>query len=68
MLEATSPITTAQLRDVAAALGRLDVDAPDGELVDRIRALEEVKAAAAAAQARITTAFVEAQQAVVAVR
>ncbi len=54
--------TTAQLRDVVAALGRLEGGVPDAELVDRIRLLEEVKAAAAAAQARATTAFAAAQE------
>ena len=54
--------TTAQLRGLIAMLGRLDVDVPDAELVERIRALEELKAAAAAAQARTTTAFVTAQE------
>lgn len=60
--ETTPPMTTAQLRDLVAALGRLDVDLPDAELVDRIRVLEEIKAAAAAAQARMTGSFVAAQE------
>lgn len=54
--------TTAELRAMIAAAGRLAVDVPDGELVERIRVLEELKAAAAAAQARTTTAFVAAQE------
>jgi hypothetical protein len=54
--------TTAQLRDVIAAMGQLERDVPDAELVDRIRVLEEIKAAAAAAQARATTAFVAVQE------
>ena len=54
--------TTVQLRDVVAALGRLEGGVPDAELVDRIRLLEEVKAAAAAAQARATTVFAAAQE------
>ncbi len=54
--------TTAQLRDVVAGLGRLEGGVPDADLVDRIRLLEEIKAAAAAAQARATSAFVDAQE------
>lgn len=50
--------TTAQLRTSVGALARLDVDVPEAELIDQLRLLEELKAAAAAAQARVTTAFV----------
>ena len=39
------------MRQVAAGLGRVDRDCPDPERIDRLRALEELKAAAAAAQA-----------------
>ncbi len=54
--------TNEQLREIRVALGRLDGGVADAELVDRIRLLEELKAAAAAAQARATTAFVAAQE------
>lgn len=54
--------TTAHLREVMTVMGRLEGDAPDAELVDRIRLLEEIKSAAAAAQARATTTFVAVQE------
>ncbi len=55
-------ITTADLEAMVASLGRLDADVPDRERVDQIRLLEEVKSAAAAAQARVTSAFVASQK------
>ena len=44
-------------------LSRVDEDVPDAERIDRIRRLEELKSAAAAAQARITVAFDRSQRA-----
>ena len=60
--EPATTTTTAQLRTWLGALARIDVDVPEAELVDRLRLLEELKAAAAAAQARVTTAFVTAHE------
>ena len=45
-----------QLRELAAA------PASDAERIDLLRALEELKGAAAAAQARVTAAFAESQR------
>ena len=47
--------------DVVAALTRVDRGLSDADRVDRLRALEQVKAACAAAQARITADFAESQ-------
>ncbi|GAB3259418.1 hypothetical protein GCM10027562_21900 [Arthrobacter pigmenti] len=44
-------------------LADLPVDVPDAQLVDRVRELEDLKAAAAAAQARATAAFDTSQRA-----
>jgi hypothetical protein len=55
-------VTTAALFAVVAGLGRLDSAVDDAERVDQIRALEELKAAAAAAQARVTAAFAASQR------
>ncbi|WP_211366739.1 HNH endonuclease [Pseudonocardia kunmingensis] len=52
----TGPAVPVDARVVAgwvARLGVLDTEVPDAERVDQLRALEELKAAAAAAQARI---------------
>lgn len=50
-----------QLTELAARLGELDLDVPDSERIDQLSALEKVKAACAAAQARITDRFVDSQ-------
>ena len=47
-------VTTADLHDWLAALTRLDDDVSDAERIEQLRALEDIKAAAAAAQARVT--------------
>ncbi|MCC9204887.1 HNH endonuclease [Arthrobacter sp. zg-Y769] len=55
----TSPVSSALVNTWVEALGE-DADSnqqPDAELIDRIRALEELKAAASAAQARAAAAF-----------
>src|SRR4051812_23547900 len=55
-------MTTAELGRLVGALATLDIAVPDAERVDQIRLLEELKSAAAAAQARVTAAFVTSQQ------
>ncbi len=52
----------AEVRSWAAGLSRLDEAVTDAEGVEQLRALEELEAAAAAAQARITAAFVASQR------
>ena len=47
------PVDARVVAGWVARLGTLDTDVPDAERVDQLRALEELKAAAAAAQARI---------------
>lgn len=59
----TAPLTTRDLRQVLAALARLDRDVDDAERVDQIRVLEEIKAAAGAAQARATADLDSSQRA-----
>lgn len=54
----TSAATSALLREVAGLDGR---DLDDADLISAIDALERAKAACAAAQARLTTRFVESQ-------
>jgi len=79
MFEASSePVTAADVRGLAAALRRLtdtggvgaagpgetaDAAAEGAVLVEQLRALEELKSAAAAAQARITARFAAGQRA-----
>lgn len=53
---------TPALADLVGQLGRLDGDVDDTERIDQIRGLEELKAAAAAAQARVTAAFAASQR------
>lgn len=53
----------AVLRGLIATLGELDQGVDDGVRIDRIRTLEELKSAAAAAQARETAAFAVSQRA-----
>ena len=56
-----SVLTTAELRGWVARLSALDAGVGDAERVDQLRLLEELKGAAAAAQARVTCAFAESQ-------
>jgi len=56
-------LTTGRLAALVAGLGRLDASVDDAERVDQIRLLEQLKAAAAAAQARVTAGFVTSQRA-----
>jgi hypothetical protein len=52
-----------ELTAIRDALARVDITVPDADLIDQIRLLEEIKAAAAAAQAVATAAFVTSQRA-----
>ena len=54
-------VSAADVAAFAAGLRSLGGTAAAGELVDQIRALEELKSAAAAAQARVTVVFAELQ-------
>ena len=65
MFEQSNPasLTTQQLASVVRALSTLEPGVDDAERIDRIRLLEELKSAAAAAQAVETTKFVGSQKA-----
>jgi hypothetical protein len=54
-------LTTAELRGWVARLSVLDAGVGDAERVDQLRVLEELKGAAAAAQARVTSDFARSQ-------
>jgi len=56
--------STDELRGFLGALSRLTTRVDDPERIDQIRLLEEIKAAAAAAQAKVTTEFAASQRAV----
>lgn len=57
------PLTSAsELAGLVGRLAGLSTDVDDAQRVDSIRQLEQVKAAAAAAQARMTAAFVASQR------
>ena len=56
-----SVLTTAELRGWVARLSDLDAGVGDAERVDQLRLLEELKGAAAAAQARVTSDFARSQ-------
>jgi hypothetical protein len=55
--------TTALLAETVVGLAGLEDEVGDAERIDQIRLLEELKSAAAAAQARVTARFVESQKA-----
>ena len=55
-------MTTEQLGELVSALGSLSPAADDRERIDRIRVLEAIKGACAAAQARETVAFKASQR------
>lgn len=59
----TRRLSTADLARVVGDLARLDERVEDTERIDQIRLLEELKAAAGAAQARVTAAFLASQRA-----
>jgi hypothetical protein len=50
-------VDSAAVRDWSAALAGMDTEAAGAELINRIRALEDLKSAAAAGQARAAVAF-----------
>ena len=54
-------LSTVELRGWIGRLANLDARVDDGERVDQLRLLEELKGAAAAAQARVTVAFAQSQ-------
>ncbi len=59
---AEAAVGTPGVRSWAAGLARMDEAVTDAERVEQLRALEELKSAAAAAQARVTAAFVASQR------
>ncbi|WP_375478557.1 DUF222 domain-containing protein [uncultured Jatrophihabitans sp.] len=61
--ESTGDADDALLSGVISTLAHLDQGVEDGVRIDRIRLLEQLKAAAAAAQARETAAFADSQRA-----
>ncbi|MDP9396895.1 MAG: hypothetical protein M3P96_03295 [Actinomycetota bacterium] len=63
MFESGGVLGTGELAAVVAGLARLDPAVGDGERVEQIRLLEALKAAAGAAQARVTAAFAASQEA-----
>ena len=63
MFEDPGSLATAQLAQLVAAVGSLDRSVGDSERIEQLRFLEELKSAAAAAQARVTTDFVRSQEA-----
>jgi Domain of unknown function (DUF222) len=62
MFERTDPTLTQTLRGLPFLLGKVDANISDAERVDQLAALEQLKSAVAAAQARITVDFVESQE------
>ncbi len=61
MIEDREALTTGDLTALVAVLSRVDVRVGDAERVDQLTVLERVKSAAAAAQVRVTAAFVASQ-------
>lgn len=55
-------LSTPALARLVGQLGRLDGHADDAERIDQIRLLEQLKAAAAAAQAKVTAEFAASQR------
>ncbi|MEO6997905.1 MAG: HNH endonuclease, partial [Terracoccus sp.] len=62
MIESGSELTTEGLAALVASLSHLDENVDDGERIDQLSALERVKSAVAAAQARVTVGFVASQE------
>lgn len=62
MFDDIGGVTTGDLDALVTALARLDEHVDDGERIDQLTALERVKSAVAAAQARVTVGFVSAQE------
>ena len=57
MFEPAGTVSTADLRDLVEMLSRVDDAVTNAARVDQLDALERVKAAVAAAQARVTAAI-----------
>ncbi|HET6560289.1 MAG TPA: DUF222 domain-containing protein [Marmoricola sp.] len=57
-----TPLGTADLAAFVTAIGQLDRSVDDAERIDQLRLLEELKSAAAAAQARATADFAGSQE------
>ena len=66
MFERSDDVSLADLRGLLELLARVDHADTNAVRVDQLEALERVKAAAAAAQARVTAAFLEEEQQVAA--
>ena len=62
MFQSARPDPDADLRGMLLVLGKVDANMSDAERVDQLAALEQLKSAVAAAQARITVDFVESQE------
>jgi len=62
------PLVALDVRDVRDRLGDLDLTGSEGDLIELVASLEEVKCAAAAAQARVTAALYAARRAADAAR
>src|SRR5690349_7650551 len=58
MFEAGAALTSRDLRGLVSALARVDERVTNAERVDQLGALEQLKAAVAAAQVRVTAVFV----------
>jgi hypothetical protein len=58
-----SVLSTGRLAEMVSSLRRLEADVGDGERVDQIRLLEELKSAAAAVQAQVAAEFAASQEA-----
>lgn len=63
MHDMAGPLGPDQLRAIVRAMADTDTSVADAALIDEIRLLEELKSAAAAAQAKVTAAFVASQRA-----
>lgn len=63
MFDGSQGLATTELAGWVAKLGRLAAEVDDAERIDQIRLLEELKAAASGAQARVTAAFAASQRA-----
>lgn len=62
MCDTTHPMSSLELTGLVDRLSLLDAEVDDAERIDQIRLLEELKGAAAAAQARVTAAFAASQR------
>ena len=66
MFESADTVSTADLRDLVEMLSRVDDAVTNAARVDQLDALERVKAAVAATQARVTAAFLAEEEQVAA--